>query len=110
MSDYEFVIKRAEPETAKERFLKQVASKNGGYFAKQVYETVDKLNSFDGHGNISQLIESGISASWFTVQCDVCRMAHKKVVSFDVNGGEYDYDICAECLRGALSALAQDDS
>jgi len=108
MSDYEFVIKRAEPETAKERFLNNVASKDSGYFLKTVYETANKLNSFDGHGDIAQLIDAGMSASWFAVQCNVCSLWHEKVVSFDINDGEYDYDICAECLRGAIVALVKE--
>ena len=107
MLEYEFVIKKSEPKTAKDRFLKQVAAKGGGFFAKSVYETVDKLNSFNGHGNIAQLIDAGMSASWFTVSCDVCHNKCDKVVSFDVNGGEYDYEICADCLCGALIALAR---
>jgi hypothetical protein len=105
MEDYEFVIKKSDPKTAKQRFLKQVNSRTG--FAKTVYDIEEKLNSFDGCGTKAQLIASGMSNTWFTVHCDVCRMPHEKVVTFDVNGGEYDYDICADCLRGALLALAK---
>lgn len=105
--EYEFVIKKADAKTAKDRFIKQVTSKDTGKFAKQVYDTLFKLNTFKGPGTIAQLIESGMSTGWFTVHCDVCRSNCDKVVSFDVNGGEYEYDICADCLRGALIALAR---
>jgi hypothetical protein len=105
MEDYEFVVKKSDPKTAKQRFLKKVNSRTG--FAKTVYDTEKKLNLFDGCGTKDQLIASGMSNTWFTVYCNVCRMSHEKVVTFDVNGGEYDYDICADCLRGALLALAK---
>ena len=105
MRDYEFVIKKADPKTAKQRFLKQVNSRTG--FHKSVYDVAEKLNAINGNGTISQLEKTGLSKSWFTVGCDVCHASHESVVTFDINGGEYDFDICADCLRGALIELAK---
>ena len=104
--DYEFVIRKSEPETAKDRFLKHVNSRTG--FHKSTYDLAEKLNAIDGHGTIEQLVKSGMSVGWFSVICDVCRIPHDRTVTFDINGGEYDYDICAGCLRGALVALEKE--
>lgn len=108
MLEYEFVIKKAKPETAKKRFLDQIAARDSRFFAKSVQETVEKLNAFEGPGTVAQLDASGLGDGWFSEGCSACGGFHDKVVSFDVNGGEYDYDICADCLRGALDALQRD--
>lgn len=105
MLEFEFVIKKAKPETAKGRFLKQVAVRNSRFFSKSVQETVEKLQEFDGPVTVDQLYDAGLHVGWFKEYCNVCHLYHDKVVSFDVNCGEYDYDICSDCLRGAVAAL-----
>ena len=44
--------------------------------------------------------------SWTHDSCSSCStQTRDKMAVFDVNDGEYDYSICAACLRAALDEL-----
>ena len=47
--------------------------------------------------------------SWTHNRCSSCStQTRKKMANFDVNDGEYDYSICATCLRAALDELSEE--
>lgn len=108
MLDYEFVIKKDQIETAKDKFLNRLAVAMPGQFSRSVYDIAERLQTFDGPGTKDQLQTAGLHEVWYLEYCDVCSNYHDKVVSFDVNGGEYDYDICETCLEGAIKAIRKD--
>jgi len=48
------------------------------------------------------------NSSWTHNSCSHCGVSSREIlVSFDVNGGEYSYELCEVCLRKSLDILME---
>ena len=99
--DVMFRVVCAQPETAKDRFIKKAPI---NIYTKKWH---DYLLLINGNATVDQLIASGIPEGWYREYCSCCGKHVEKVIVFDVNSGEYDYGVCKDCLSSALSAIGE---
>lgn len=82
--------------TAPERFKQQLC--RYGRWNRPEFETMHQA-LLAHRDNKADLPEDITRLGWAEVRCEVCKASVEAVATFDINGGEYTFDICAACMR-----------
>lgn len=73
--------------------------------AKDVYDALVGIHMY-GSTNLDHVDKIIGNKSWTHNTCNVCSdQSHAQMIVFDINGGEYEHNVCSACLRKSLDKL-----
>lgn len=73
--------------------------------AKEVYDSLVTLH-MEGSTDLDKVDEIIGNNSWTHNRCNVCSTESRaEMIVFDINGGEYEHNVCSACLRKSLDEL-----